>query len=401
MAHISKIGTRGVVGRETEEARLAADREAAFPAVPEGYEDRVRKAILLYENYDEQHPFGWKREDCYLAMGLKKSAFFLYRKQAAEEALVVPKEQPKAGRQRLLSEEATQELYDYVQEKSLDLKAVETGPIFLQLVVKKIQSEGTNQLAEIIPSKSYMKMLVRLFTVVDSPVAKNAGRLKQFENVRNSLSLCAAVHSHTQRDLSLDMWCSFDDVSVYLEAGRKPKVLTTKKAQKMLSARNLNVSYEGEENQKRMITFNCMIAADGSLLSRVVKIADRCFTKHTKVPGLYEFGDGRKKLHVILAHPSLPDTVLYTALFKRILVPAALAHRKRMEDALELELTEIQVKSQESSQLSAASACSRNPEADRAIPHLDDIAPALVESDDEEDDREKQEQPEEEQLRNE
>jgi hypothetical protein len=290
MAEMSRTGTRGSAGRAAEEARLAVDKEADFPSVPEDYDDRVRKALLLYENFDKQHPFGWARKDCYLEMGLKKNAFFAYRQQALEGTLVVPKVQPKAGRHRLLSEEALQELYDHVQEKSLDLKAIEIGPIFLQLVVDQISSRAQNQLAEVIPSKSYMRQLVQLFTVVDNPVAKNAGRLKQFENVRNSLSLCAAVHSHTQRDLSLDMWCSFDDVSVYLEAGNKPRVLSTKKAQKMLGDRNLNVSYEADANQKRMITFNCMIAADGSLLSRSAKISDRCFTKYTNLPGLQSLG---------------------------------------------------------------------------------------------------------------
>jgi hypothetical protein len=259
-------------------------------------------------------------------------------------------------------------------------------------------------LTEIQPSKSYMKQLTRLFIVVPQAAEKNASRLKQFENIRNSLSLTAALHSHTRRNLSLDMWCSFDDVSVYLEHGKKPRVLTTKKAQKLLGLMNLSVSTESQKTQRRMITFNCMIAPDGSLLSRVAKISDHSFLDRKTVPGLFHFGEGRMKLNVILVHPKLPDPVLYTALYKRILIPAAVEHRAQMEGAASLGLREIQV----SSQSTTASQCARNAVDDRAIPAFDDVCPELDPySDDDDDDDEvgaeqaKAEQKEAEQPRNE
>jgi hypothetical protein len=154
----------------------------------------------------------------------------------------------------LLSEEATLELYHDVEEKSLDLKAVKAGPIFLDMVRAKIKSEARNQLVDsehFTPSATYIAKLIKLFVVINKASIKNKSRRKAFEDVRNSLLLSAAAYSYDLRGLSLYMWTSFDDVSVYLNNFEKPRVLTTKKAQQILAAQKISVSTGDDEAQRR------------------------------------------------------------------------------------------------------------------------------------------------------
>jgi hypothetical protein len=365
-------------------SRKQAKEEAMDPSVPEDYSDAVLKAIQLYKGYGEGHPDGWLLEDCYLNMGIKKTSFFKFLKLHNEDMLEKESINSASGRSRLLSEEAKQELYDEVERLSLDLRSVKSGPPFLKMVVEKIRSEATNRLVEFTPSSSYMRKLTKLFLVVDKACVKNKARLKAYENIRNALGIAAAVHAYQHMGLSPHMWTSFDDVSVYLNNNEKPRVITTKRAQEFLATQKLSVSTDDENVQKRMITFNCLIACDGSLLSKVAKISDRLFVDYKLRPGMFSFGEGERKMYVVLAHPDLPDGDLYRGILKSIILPAAVKYRERIIKQQSADVNEVQ-----SSQGSSASGAAvrvgsqqsvasvREAEENRAIPPLDQLAPVF------------------------
>jgi hypothetical protein len=171
-----------------QKSRSLTKAEQENLSVPDTYPEKVAKAVRLYQNYPAGVPAAWRRKDCYLERGVKKTAFFGFLAEAEAGDVQVSDVLSKGGRPRLLTEEALQELYDEVQEKSLNLKSVKAGPPFYKMTVEKMQSCAKNQLAEIAPSKTYMKELVKMFTVVDNADEKNKSRLKQFENIRNGLS---------------------------------------------------------------------------------------------------------------------------------------------------------------------------------------------------------------------
>jgi len=64
------------------------------------------------------------------------------------------------------------------------------------------------------------------------------------------------------------------------------------------------------KDQRRMISFNVLIAGTGDCLSRIAKISDFSFTECKKAPLLFEFGTGDSKLFVIMVHPTLPDGII-------------------------------------------------------------------------------------------
>jgi hypothetical protein len=236
------------------QSRGSIAQEDKSPSIPDDECQRVFKTIALHEGFSEKHPDGWTREDCYKHMGLGKTTFYRFLKIHKEGTLTQEGILNTGGRPPLLSEEATQELYHEVEQKSLDLRAVKAGPIFLDMVRAKIRSEAPNQLVNsehFTPSPTYIAKLAKLFVVINKASIKNKSRLKAFEDVCNSLSLCAAVYSYDLRGMSLYMWTSFDDVLVYLNNFEKPRVLTTKKAQQILAAQKISVSTGDDEAQRR------------------------------------------------------------------------------------------------------------------------------------------------------
>jgi hypothetical protein len=345
------------VSKEPIETRGAAKKEREDPSVPLFYRDRVVKALALVKD----PPPDWKKEDCYSKMYVKKTSFYRFANLEKQGQLVYEKISTRNGRPSYLTEEAKQELYDEVTRLSLNLEAPPDYKIFYELVVAQIQAAAFNKLAEVAPAKTFMKCLKKeLFVVVPHACLKNEQRRKQFENVRNALSFAAALHAYMQRQISLDMWCSFDDVTVLLNPGDKPKVITTKTAQQILHYQNISVSTNDTKDQRRVITFSALIAPDGSCLARMAKISDRLFKDYISSPGIFSFGEGEQKLHVVLTHPTLKDSKLYEKIFKKVIIPAALAHQERHEKASTQGLEHFE-SSEEQSQghSSAAPPCAR------------------------------------------
>ncbi|KAJ1386296.1 hypothetical protein B484DRAFT_440304, partial [Ochromonadaceae sp. CCMP2298] len=168
--------------------------------VPLTYEERVRKAMVLYD----APPEGWTLKDCYKRIDVGRSKFIKYMRLEAEGILTQEKINGKAGRPLYLSDQAKQELHDEVPRRSLSLKSVKQGSIFYNLVADKIQSLAFNELAEIKLSEFWLyKLIAELFTVIPQADIKNDARLKAFENICNPLSLCAMVHSYEQRGANL------------------------------------------------------------------------------------------------------------------------------------------------------------------------------------------------------
>ncbi|KAJ1416358.1 hypothetical protein B484DRAFT_401199 [Ochromonadaceae sp. CCMP2298] len=304
--------------------------------VPQTYVERVRKAVNLAKDL----PKGWEVKHCYQRIEVGRTKFFIYRDLDKQGLLTSDIIAGKSGRPLLLSLEAKQELHDYVEQRFLHLKGVKKGNEYWNCVVDKIKSTAVNELNEVTPSLSWMQKLTKeLFWEVPQADIKNDSRINQFENVRNALSLAAMLHGYILRGTDLLCWTSFDDFSVLLNGDDKPTVITTKAAVKFLNLLNLSLSTHHNKEKRRVITFNCLIAADGSCLTRIAKIKDNKFTEYKKEPRIIPIGTGERKFFVVLVHTTMKDSDLYVAILSTIILPAAEVYRLRLEqeDTAEME----------------------------------------------------------------
>jgi hypothetical protein len=320
--------------------RKSVERQYKDLSKPSLYEECVWKALYLANNL----PVDWSVEDCHKNMGVGRSKFYEFKKLNDAGALTSEDINTKMGRKEYLTEDGKQELHDEVQRRSLQLKGVKFHSEFYPLVVSQIQAGAVNQLAEVNPGKTYITGLIKeLFKIVPRADIKNDARLKAFENIRNPLALCAMLEGYNRRGTDLEgMWTSFDDVTVQLNGWEeKPKVVTTKNAVALLAAQHLGVSTGGNKDKRRVIVFNALLAGTGECLSRIAKITDTKFTECKKKPKFFAFGNGESELHVVMAHPQLDDEVLYEALLRKIIVPAAEKHRLSMIAAEEEGLREL------------------------------------------------------------
>ena len=103
----------------------------------------------------------------------------------------------------------------------------------------------------------------------------NPSRARALEDWRNAIN-CAAMW-WAINDCGIDKSLQFgvDEVSILLEAGRKPRMMYLPKGvAKACRRRNLAPAAVEVDPKKRMAHMLCMTTAEGGLAATVVKIAD-------------------------------------------------------------------------------------------------------------------------------
>lgn len=251
----------------------------------------------------------------------------------------------KRGRPNKISEEKLEGVLDAVDlrtrhfnavkaEGELDhlLKeaAVETDPNIKNAIAKKAKKDSKKK--DVIGRTTLWAYKKKLELVsVSGANVKSVARTKQFEDIKNPMSLCGVLQ-YLSDIVQPEHYYSSDDVSVLLNGWDKPKVVTTKEAQKFMQDQNLGVSVTEAEQQRRVLTFNVTIAADGTLASAVAKVRDHEFLDYKEEPAVFDVGDG---FFVCCCHTSCPEEVVATYIYRKCIQKVA---KRRRAEAVDRDL---------------------------------------------------------------
>jgi len=208
--------------------------------------------------------------------------------------------------------------------------AIETDPNIKNTVAKKAKTDSKQK--DVISRTTLWKYKKQLeLTYVDAADVKSVSRTKQFEDIKNPMSLCGVLQ-YLSDIVQPEHYYSSDDVSVLLNGWEKPRVVTTKEAQKFMADQNLGVSATEAEQQRRVLTFNVTIAADGTLASAVAKVRDHELIDFKEQPAIFDVGDG---FFVCCCHTSCPEEVVSTHIYRKCIQKIA---KRRRVDAVERDL---------------------------------------------------------------
>lgn len=246
-----------------------------------------------------------------------------------------------------------------VTELSLNLRGVKGNAELMKLFLERMKQEAPNQHAmPVLATRTfeYYKAKVDVKEVLGDK--KAVARQKAFEDLRNPLSLCAALGS-LQGQFQPEHFHSSDDVAILLNEWQRPRVITTKEAQEILAQRNIGVSTTEEEQKRRVATFNITISGDGSVLCSVIQLCDRNFENMKEEPIIYKMKPG---LYILLYHPSLNKTVLAAHMYRMCILRCA---RERRAAAIKRDIDGLAGAQVTLTQSSSSSA----PSAPVAVPH--------------------------------
>jgi hypothetical protein len=293
--------------------------------------------------------WGWMKKKAYTAAGLTPSKFraALADKLAGRTGIVFK------GRKTRLSDKQAERVYNIVLERSLSLKATKKvggRESVVEICLAEIQKDQHNQLVKPpTPSKKTIDVwLEQIGAHYAKADVKGKGRSPAFLNIRNGLSLAAAMRvmfSVVKPGLLL----STDDVSVMVHRtlmDEKPVVVTVEAAEEFLSEINVSTGTDdGTGNFKqRMLTFSLTVGGEGDNVCDVIKVCDRSFVEHADKPDVRDMGDG---VYVILYHPSLDKEVLQQYMYECAIIPEALKLREKYINRLNGDLEPPKVLSRE------------------------------------------------------
>ena len=158
----------------------------------------------------------------------------------------------------------------------------------------------------------------------------NPSRARALEDWRNAIN-CAAMW-WAINDCGIDKSLQFgvDEVSVFLEAGRKPRLMYLPKGMaKACRQRNLAPAAVELNPKQRMAHLLCMTTAEGSLAATVVKVAD-----HTVADGKIYLKFVENGMWVAFVNPKVPKTSYSRAILVNCLLPVI--HQRQKDAAVYL-----------------------------------------------------------------
>ena len=152
----------------------------------------------------------------------------------------------------------------------------------------------------------------------------NPSRARALEDWRNAIN-CAAMW-WAINDCGIDKSLQFgvDEVSILLEAGRKPRMMYLPKGvAKACRRRNLAPAAVEVDPKRRMAHMLCMTTAEGGLAATVVKIAD-----HTVADGKIYLKFVETGLWVAFVNPKVPKPEYSKAILVNCLLPTIQQRQK-------------------------------------------------------------------------
>ena len=158
----------------------------------------------------------------------------------------------------------------------------------------------------------------------------NPSRARALEDWRNAIN-CAAMW-WAINDCGIDKSLQFgvDEVSVFLEAGKKPRLMYLPKGMaKACRQRNLAPAAVNLNPKQRMAHLLCMTNAEGSLAATVVKVAD-----HTVAEGKIYLKFVETGMWVAFVNPNVPKTAYSRTILVNCLLPVI--HQRQKDAAVYL-----------------------------------------------------------------
>jgi hypothetical protein len=161
----------------------------------------------------------------------------------------------------------------------------------------------------------------------------NPSRARALEDWRNAINCVALWWAVMDCGIDKSLLFGVDEVSVLLEAGRKPRMMYLPKGMaKACRRRNLAPASVQVDPKKRMAHMMCMTNAEGDLAATVVKIAD-----HTVADGKIFLKFVSKGLWVAFVNPKVPKPQYSRAILVNCLLPTI--HQRQKDAAVHLNAT--------------------------------------------------------------
>jgi hypothetical protein len=161
----------------------------------------------------------------------------------------------------------------------------------------------------------------------------NPSRARALEDWRNAINCAAMWWAVSDCGIDKSLQFGVDEVSVLLEAGRKPRMVYLPKGMaKACRRRNIAPASVQNEPKKRMAHMMCMTNAEGDLAATVVKIAD-----HTVADGKIFLKFVSKGLWVAFVNPNVSKPQYSRAILVNCLLPTI--HQRQKDAAVYLNAT--------------------------------------------------------------
>ncbi len=240
-----------------------------------------------------------------------------------------------SGRQAAFSE-------DTLYYAKIEFASRVTGPkrgmtceAMVEMLIR-LRQEHQAQPFEVLPwpsTKTIMAAIEQLEAEGMKAHFTNPSRARALEDWRNAINCAALWWAISDCGIDKSLQFGVDEVSVLLEAGRKPRMMYLPKGMaKACRSRNLAPASVRLDPKKRMAHMMCMTNAEGDLAATVVKIAD-----HTVADGKIFLKFVSKGLWVAFVNPKVPKPQYSRAILVNCLLPTI--HQRQKDAAVYLSAT--------------------------------------------------------------
>jgi hypothetical protein len=237
------------------------------------------------------------------------------------------------GRQVIFSEET-------IEACKAEFKARVTGPkrgmsaeAMVEMLIR-LRQKHQAQPFEVLPwpsERTIMSAIDQLEAEGLKAHFTNPSRARALEDWRNAINCAAMWWAINDCGIDKSLQFSVDEVSVLLEAGRKPRLMYFPKGMaKACRRRNLAPAAVAVESKRRMAHMLCMTNAEGDLAATVTKIAD-----HTVAAGKIFLKFVSKGLWVAFVNPNVPKPEYSRAILLNCLLPTI--HQRQKDAAVHLD----------------------------------------------------------------
>jgi hypothetical protein len=259
-------------------------------------------------------------------------------------------EKPVIGRHKKVSSGGVTELSKKMTKKALRLQAVKDGEEFDAMVKEQMAEESKNGYgmgnATEISGKTLTRIMKDIKAKKRTAKLKTPARTAAYTDIRSPIALCAVLDTVMQK-VDPALFLSSDDVSILVNDNGDPqRVLTTAEAEEILKLTNTSTSLTEAEKKQRVVTFHITISAAGETVCRVIKFADRNFSSvegMKEKPRIVDVGDNT----FVCFYPyGMTDSVVNDSVYRKCVLPCAVALRTRLVQGEHRGLDAAEVKSQ-------------------------------------------------------
>jgi hypothetical protein len=240
-----------------------------------------------------------------------------------------------SGRQVVFSEETIAAAKDEFKKRVTGPKRGMCAEAMVEMLIR-LRQQHQAQPFEVLPwpsEKTIMSAIDQLEAEGLKAHFTNPSRARALEDWRNAINCAAMWWAINDCGIDKSLQFSIDEVSVLLEAGRKPRMMYFPKGMaKACRRRNLAPAAVAVDPKKRMAHLLCMTNAEGDLAATVVKIAD-----HTVAAGKIFLKFVSKGLWVAFVNPSVPKPQYSRAILLNCLLPTV--HQRQKDAAVHLDGT--------------------------------------------------------------